>query len=118
MAVQRVRAGVELAVGKPTEKRWIGVVEHLLRLADPGHCLRSPPPERRRIVDAGVEKMPIAAHFTSSRRRLVRRIVRGVLHFVVLVLNHRRRRSLVGPLGMYPTGKEIDGVVRPWPWAI
>ena len=66
MPIQRIRAGVQLAVGKPPVKRWIGVVEHTPRLTDPRHCPRGAGPERRRIFDAFIETprySPISALF-------------------------------------------------------
>jgi hypothetical protein len=86
MPIQRVRAGVQLAVGKPAVKRWIGVVEHTPRLTDPGHCPRGVGPESRRVFDACIEDPTIFADFRTARRRRVSRIHCTVGHFVVLVL--------------------------------
>ena len=62
VAVQRVAAGVQLAVGKPPVERWIGVVEDALRFAGPRHRPRGVGPKSRGVGDAGVEQVPITAH--------------------------------------------------------
>src|SRR4029077_12813704 len=61
VAVQRVGAGVELAVGKPPVEGWVGVVEDALRFAGPRHRPRCVGPESRGVGDAGVEQVPVTA---------------------------------------------------------
>ena len=71
VAVQRVGAGVQLAVGKPAVERRIGVIEDALRFAGPCHRPRGVGPEGRGIGDAGVEQVAITAHTgTVARKRL------------------------------------------------
>ena len=62
VAVQRVGAGVELAVGEPAVERRVRVVEDLLRLPRPGHRAGGVGPEGRGVGDAGVEQFAVAAH--------------------------------------------------------
>ncbi len=69
VAVQRVGAGVQLAVGKPAVERRIGVVEDALRFAGPRHRPRGVGPEGRGIGDAGVEQFAIAGHTGTVARK-------------------------------------------------
>ena len=68
VAVQRVGAGVQLAVGKPAVERRIGVIEDALRFARPCHRPRGVGPEGRGIGDAGVEQVAISAHTRTVAR--------------------------------------------------
>ncbi len=68
MTVQRVGAGVQLAVGKPAVERRIGVIEDALRLADPRHRPRGVGPEGHGIGDAGIEQVAISAHTRTVAR--------------------------------------------------
>src|SRR6478752_3319542 len=71
VAVQRVGARVQLAVGKPAVERRIGVIEDTLRFTGPCHRPRGVGPEGRGIGDAGVAPVPITAHMgTVARKRL------------------------------------------------
>src|SRR5215212_990215 len=68
VAVQRVGAGVQLAVGIPAIEGRIGVVEDALRLAGPGHRPRGFGPERRGVRDARVEEVAISSHIGTVAR--------------------------------------------------
>jgi hypothetical protein len=63
VAVQRVVADVQLAVGEPAEERWARRVQRPARGPVPVDGLRGLQPERLRIVEAGPPLRLVPAHW-------------------------------------------------------